>query len=786
MLKNYFRVAIRTLLRQKGYASINVVGLAVGIACCVFLLLFVRDELSYDRFHEDADAIYRVNLSIDDRTIALTPTIVAPLMKREIPQVVATARVESSGGLMRVGDEVYDERDLFYADSTIFDVLTLPMVQGDASTALVRPNTVILTETTAEKYFGDGTAIGKTIIRNNDTEYEVTGVMADLPSNSHIQFDLLASFASRTHWAQTETWSSANFYTFVRLADPSQKSAVEARMAEIHARLEAAGDRPRAVTLQPITDIHLSRAIEYELDTSGDMAYVYGFSTLAVLILLMACANYMNLATARSAMRTREVGMRKSLGAFRSQLVRQFYGEAVLMTMTAAVLGCGLVVAGIPWFNDLSGKSLSAATLLTPEFIVVALAVFAVVSLVAGSYPALYMSGADPIRALRGASTGMGGATWLRKGLVVVQFGITAFLMVGSIAVVSQLRYMQNRHVGFDREHVVALPMNDPAMYRSYDAIRAAAEQSSAITNVSALNQIPGQLGWTSSMRRSGQTEEDNISVKGMPAEVGIGETLGLELVAGRLHPPSSAEPDSGNFVFVLNETAAAQLGWTPDEAIGQQMSVPPRDGEVVGVVRDFNFNSLHVAIEPLAIWIEPQHNQHIVARIAPGRTDAALADLRETLAQFVPDMPFTYRFLDDVYDRQYANERRTRNVVSVFAALAILVACLGLLGLASFTAEKRTREIGIRKVLGASVSGIVRLLSKDFVALVAVAFVLVVPLTTMALNGWLSQFAYHVTIGPGVYILSAAVILAIALLTVSTQALRAANADPVKSLRFE
>ena len=784
MLKNYLNVALRTLMRQKGYAAINVLGLAAGIACCVFLLLYVRDELSYDRFIDDAESVYRVNLFEEGATIALTPTIVAPLLKREFPEVAAVTRLEASGGLFRVGNEVYDEDNLFYADSTFFKVMTLPLISGDPTTALVRPYTVVLTQSTARKFFGDGDPIGRRIIRNNSQEYEVTGVMADLPPNSHLHIDLLASFASREYWASRDMWGSANFYTYVRLGNKNQLPALERKVAERIEELRASGEEPRTLVFQSMPAIHLSSGVEYEIDTSGNMAYVYGFATLAVLILLMACVNYMNLATARSALRAREVGMRKSLGAFRGQLVGQFYGEAILMTVVAAVFGYGFVLLGLPWFNSLSGKSLTTAALFSGPAILLALGVFVVVTLVAGSYPALFLSGIEPMRALRGRQKTAVGAETLRKGLVVLQFGISSFLIVGALTVLHQIRFMQNKNLGFDKEHVVEIPMNDPALYQSYDALRAEAENTSAISHVSAMNQIPGQLGWTSRMRREGMSEGEEISVKGMPADPRIGQTLGLQLVAGRFFADSPPEPDSVNYEFVLNETAARILGWTPTEAVGSIMEVPPRRGEVIGVVKDFNFNSLHVAIEPLAIWYDMDQIRHVVARIEPGQNEAAIAHLKATWERFAPDMPFSFRFIDDVYNRQYANERRIGRVVTVFAGLAILIACLGLLGLASFTAEKRRREIGVRKVLGASVSGIVGLLSREFLQLVGIAFVVAAPVTWMLLHRWLSGFADRVTPGPAVFSLAAIGILLFALLTVSLQAVRAATADPVRALR--
>lgn len=786
MIKNYILVALRTLRRQRVHTAINIVGLAVGMACCIFLLLFVRDELSYDRFHEDADSIHRVNMRIGDgRQVALTPTIAAPWLEREIPEVVAATRVEKRGGLVSVGDQVFDESDFLYVDSTFFDVFTFPILVGDGERVLHRPNMVLLTQSTARKYFGEADPIGQRIIRNNEEEYVVTGIVADAPSNSHIQFDLLASFASRTHWANNEMWSSANFFTYVRLNDAAAAEAVQASIDGRITELAASGEEPRWLQLQPLTSIHLRSDVLYELDAGGSMSYVMGFGALAILVLLIACINYMNIATARSTLRSKEIGLRKSLGAVRSQLAGQFYGEAAILALGALLVACILVAIGLPAFNQLAGKDFSTSALLDPGILSLILGVFVVVALVAGSYPAVFLSRVEPIRALRGRMGDMKRTTQVRRALVIVQFAISAFLIVTTLVVVSQVRYMQNRELGFDQDHVVELALNDPDLYRSFAAIRDALESSPSIVAASAVSQIPGQIGWTDMVRSEGMSDDDEFSIKGLPSEAGVIEALGIEVIAGRDFGESPPMPDTANHQFLLNETLVRQLGWTPQDAVGRRL-ISPRVGEVIGVVRDFNFNTLHVPIEPLAIWYGPTHISRVVARTAPGQTDAALRHIRETWAGFAPDVPFTYRFIDDVYNQQYEDERRMSAVLSIFAALAIFVACLGLLGLAAFVAEKRTREIGVRKVLGASVPGIVGLLSRDFLLLVGVAFVAAAPLTWIAARNWLGGFAYQVDVGVGVFVLAGAVILLIALATVSTQAIRAARANPVESLRYE
>ncbi|NNF59006.1 MAG: FtsX-like permease family protein [Rhodothermaceae bacterium] len=790
MLRNYLTIAVRALGRQPGYAALNITGLAVGVACCLFLLLFVRDELSYDRFHEGAETVYRVNMVVPqlDATIAISPNIVAPLFTREFPEVEAATRIEAHGGVVRAGERIFDDNAFYFADSTFFEVFDgFTLLAGTERTALTRPYTVVLTESTSEKFFGDADPVGQTIVRNNDQEYEVTGVMADVPSTSHFSFDFLASFASREQWATNEQWGSANFFTFVRLPDAGASEALQPKIDALTERLRAeGGENVRLLSLQPLTDIHLASDITYDLDATGDITYVYGFATVALLILLIACINYMNLATARSVQRAKEVGLRKSLGALRGQLIGQFYSESALLTLGGLLLAVALVGIGLPWFNELSGKALTFGTLGEPLVVALIAGIFLVVSVVAGSYPALYLSGFQPAQVLRGRGAAPQGSAWLRKGLVVLQFGISAFLIAGTLVVMSQLRYLNTQSVGFDKEHLVVLPLSDPILREQYPSMEGALRQSPAVVATAGINQIPGWLGWGSGFRTEEMSEEDRFMTHGMPAEAAVVDGLGLTLITGRGFPTSPPEPDSANYQFILNEALVGKLGWTPEEAVGRRVAVDNRWGDVIGVAQDFHYRSLHEQIEPLAIWYEPVHVNHLAVRLAPGETQAGMDHLEAVWGQFAAHRPFSYRFLDDVYDQLYRNEERLGRIVSIFAFLAIFVACLGLFGLASFTAERRTKEVGVRKVLGATVPDLVLLLAKDFVVLVAVAFVIAVPVVWFGLSQWLDGFAYRVGLGPEPFLIAGALLFTIALLTVSTQALRAATTDPVKALRYE
>ncbi|MEM6644948.1 MAG: ABC transporter permease [Bacteroidota bacterium] len=788
MLKNYLITGARNLRRKPGYSVINVLGLAVGVACCLLLLLYVRDELSYDRHHEHADSIYRINMHVPGLggDVGVTPTIVAPLMQREFAEVQVATRLNVSGGVIRAGEVVLDDNAFYFADSTFFDVFTHVFIHGDPATALSRPQTVVITASMARRYFGEANPMGQTLVHNNDVSFEVTGVIEDLPSQSHYQFDALASFTSRPRWSSTETWSSANFFTFIRLRDGSTTTALEDKLVTYLTALRDAGEEYRDLRLQPLTDIHLRSDVAYDLDATGDRSTVYALSTIALLVLLIACINYMNLATARSAQRAKEVGVRKALGAFRRQLVGQFFSESALLTLAGLLLAIGLVVVGLSGFNAISGKALTAQSLLTPSVMGLIAGIFVLVSVVAGGYPALYLSRFQPVRVLRGQTTRGQGNTWLRQGLVVLQFGISAVLLVGMLVVMNQLRFMSDQNLGFDSEHLAALPINDPTLSRQHDAMAQALRQHPGIVSTTAVNAVPGRLGWTSELYSPARMDEAFLT-KGLPADVGVIDGLGLELLAGRSFPPNPPAPDSGAFQYIINEQALAQFGWTPEDAIGQPVAMGnDRLGSIVGVVKDFHFSSLHEPIEPLSIWYEPSQAQYVVVRLAAGNPTEAMSHMENVWQQFAPHRPFSYELLNDVYDQLYRNEERLGQIVTLFASLALLVACLGLFGLASFTTEQRTREIGIRKVLGASVPGLVGLLSKDYLRLVTLAFVLAAPLAWVGVGQWLGTFAYRVPVGAGLFILAGGLAVVVALTAVGYQSVRAATSDPVRSLRAD
>jgi len=789
MLKSYLTIALRNLRRHPGYTFINVTGLTIGIACCLLILLFVRDEITFDRFHEKADRIIRVTLQLPERELEVTPTIVAPLFKRTIPEVDEAVRVYDIGRFrkttVRHGGEAWLESGFMYADSTLFDVFTFPFLAGTPERALNRPNTLVLTESTARKYFDDPYAALGQVLQVGAQDFEVTGVVEDVPSNSHLQFNLLGSFVS-TRWSQQEIWMSANFYTYLLMPDagalPALRAKVDALVAE--ARVEWGLSEDFNLGLQRLTDLYLVHM--------GRERYVWLFTALALLILLIACINYMNLATARSARRAREVGMRKVLGAHRGQIIRQFFGESALLAGLSLLLGLAVAALLLPAFNEVSGKDLSLGVLGEPQMMLWLGALLFLITLGAGLYPSLLLSGFRPVVVLKGVWRSSPKNSAFRKVLVVFQFSTTMFLLIATTVVYNQLRYLQTTDVGFNREQVVVLPLADAASFQALPAFKAAVLQHPNVLHASAMNAIPGAQHGGYSLFKEGDIREgeEQPRIAASPVDAGIVETLQLDLLAGRgFSRPADelAGPDSARYQYVVNESLVRLAGWTVETAIGQRMSVSGgwRMGEVVGVIRDYNFLTLREEMHPLALFVEPEWNV-LLLKITPQDVPGTLGFIRKNWEAVTGGSPFTYTFLDDEYASFYRAEQRLGKIFGGASLLAVLIACLGLFGLASYTAEQRTKEIGIRKVMGASVSGLVGMLNREFTLLVLVAFIIASPVAWGVMGRWLEGFAFRTTLSWWIFAAAGLSALLIAWLTVSYQSYRAATTDPVKALRYE
>jgi putative ABC transport system permease protein len=810
MLRNYLTIALRNLRRQKGYAFINVFGLAVGLAACSLILLYVRDELSYEAMHTRADRIYRVHLdaALAGQTFnsATTSAPMAAALRAEYPEVESSTRVWDTGRvLLSHGDRQFYEERFFWADSTVFEVFSFPLVQGDARTALSRPNTVVLTASTARKYFGEADPLGQTLRFDNRLDLTVTGVTPDVPSNTHFRFDFLGAITSQER-SQDPIWVSNSFYTYVLMREGHTGAELQAQFPALVRKYAAPqieqfiGQSYDAVLatgakynfyLHPLRDIHLRSEADNDFALNSDLQYVYILSAIAVFILLIACINFMNLSTARSAGRAREVGLRKVMGSERRQLVQQFLGESVLLAAVSMLIAFVLMQALLPLFNHLSGKEL-ALHLLRDFGVVLALVGIALgAGVLAGLYPAFVLSAFEPVEVLKGqVATGARGL-WLRRALVVTQFTISMILLVGTGVVFQQLHYMQHRDLGFQGDQVVVLPVETAAMQQRYPALRAELLQHPGVMQVAAGGGVPGRFNSDTVFRPEGGKEEDLRSFKVFAASEDYLETLQIQIVAGRSF--SRDFPADSSQAFLLNETAVRMMGWTPEEAIGKRVSwvAANDDGTdgtrtVVGVVRDFHLESLQAEIKGMLMYLDLDDIGNVVVRLRPENVSGTLAFLEKTWTTNEPQYPFRYFFLDQDFGRLYERETRLGNIFTGFTVLAVLIACLGLFGLASFITQQRTKEIGVRKVLGASVPQVLMLLSREFTRMVLAATLVAFPIAWFVMDRWLADFAYRTRLGWEVFALTALAALVIAWLTVSYQTLKAALADPVKSLRYE
>lgn len=798
MVKNYLIIALRHMRRHKGYTFINVVGLALGLAVCTLAVFFIHDEQQYDRFHERAERIYRVHMDYEaegtEERSASAPFPVGPTLRDTyagVEEVTRLFRMETQ--IFAYEDQSFIE-DLFFTDPTFFDIFSFELVQGDPATALQARNSIILTQTTARRYFGDEDPIGKVMLHENQHPFTVTGVIADFPEQSHIQFDMVAPVEwirafwrgpNPNGWDFEKIWTWNPAWTYIRLTDPAQALPIAEQLPDFVER-HFADKLPGTVQLSliPLTDIHLGGNRENEIQPNSSQQTVYIVLVMALLIVLVACINFMNLATARSARRAREIGMRKVLGARRSSLVRQFMGEAALMT--ALAMGCAflLVWGALPAFNGLTGKTLALTEYSVASFMVGALGFLLCVSLIAGAYPAFVMSALKPVRALKGSLTGIGGHRGLRQGLVIAQFTVSVVLLVSIGVMQQQLRYIQDKNLGFEDDQILIIDSQTPTNSYFY-TYKAQIEQHPKVVAVTAAGlSWPGRRAINVQVKPEGADASASRLVHRMIVDYDMAEVMDLELVEGRFF--SEDFPADLNQTFVLNEAAVRQLGWD-GQAIGQRLQHNSRVGEVIGVVKDFHLESLHKSVAPLMMDVQtPDWFNHFVIKLRPEDMPETIAFLEETWAALAPGYILNYTFMDADIGAYYASEERLRLMVGYLTTLALVIACLGLFGLAAFMAEQRTKEIGVRKALGASLTSILLLFSQSFTRLVLVAFVLGVPLSYFAMERWLSDFAYRINMGVTTFVWAGGLAVLVALLAVGYQAIRAARTNPVDALRYE
>jgi putative ABC transport system permease protein len=806
MLKNYFKIALRNLLRQKGYMLINICGLAIGIAACLIVYAFIRHEWTFDRFHERSQQIYRViqherEMTREAHSFAETPAPLGPTLAAAHPQVEQFARVFVNTTLVRREQNIFDER-LHFVDPALMSIFTFPLVSGDPHQALSDPSSVVITESMAKKYFGADNPIGKTISIQFGSSFQdlvVSGIAEDVPPNSSVRFDFLLSFERIKDVVRPralELWGIIIVETFVLISPTASPAELEPQFTQTalaHYNQVFEEDLVR-LFLQPITDIHLNPAYEGGSEPASNPNYSYILGSIALLVLLIACINFMILSVGRSASRAKEVGMRKVLGAWRVQLQRQFWGEAILLSFFATLLGIALAEIFLPQFNKLAGMRLAF------EYDVFTLAALVLITLfvgvVAGSYPALVFSRFSPIESLRGKLQ-TSRKNYLRQGLVVTQFAISVSLIAATMIMLDQISYLRTKNLGYDKEQVVIVQPNTTAeeSMRILEVYRQNLAQHPEVLSVAGSSTTFGRQ-WA----KAGYTASDGVyrEFYGVIIDYDYIKTMAFEFVAGRDF--SRAITSDAREAIIVNETLAKEYGW--ENPLGKRLpsvNFPPH--QVVGVVKDFNFQSLHEPVKPLlmALGREPlaggienidggsiRGMNWYSVRLRRGDISNALSLLEAKWREVAPALPFQYSFLDEDLGRQYRNEERMSEIAGYSAALAIFIACLGLLGLAAFTAAQRTKEIGIRKVMGASVSGIVALLSKDFVRLVLIANLIGWPLAYFAMQKWLQDFAYRVDIGVAAFAVTAAAALAIAMFTVSFQAIKAALTNPVDALRYE
>jgi putative ABC transport system permease protein len=812
MLKSYFRVALRNLRKHKGYSFINIAGLAIGMACALFILLAVQDELSFDRFHANAATLYRVEQDQEGGQgtfhVNVTPYPMGPVLKAEIPEIKDSVRFAFTGALLvRYGENAFYERRTAAVDPQIFQVFTFPLIKGDPATALSQPGSLVLSEEMAKKYFGSVDPMGKAVTINTAHAFTVTGVMKNIPLNSSLIYDMFVPFDFvRTLGLYSDSMGSNNILTFAQLharsgvaaaagkittmvrdrniaavrADPEQMKKIQ---SDPEARRRFENYRGPKFTLMPLVDLRLYGYFGFNRNDLG-VKYITTFGSIALFVLLIACINFMNLATARSANRAREVGLRKVVGAQRKSIIGQFYGESILTAFLAGAAALGLVILLLPAFNSVIGKTIPLDALLSAKFLLGLLAVTLFTGIVAGSYPALFLSSFQPVKVLKGGLSGGARSALFRKILVVFQFSLSILLLIGVGVVTRQVDFMRNKKLGYDKEQLIYLPMLGETP-RSYATLKEQLLRNPRILGVTATNQMPTSIGSNSwGADWDGKDPEKRFLIGISIVDFDYPETLKIEMAAGRSFSREFATDTGG--AFLVNEEVPKLMGLDAASAVGKRFRFSGAEGPIVGVMRNFHYQSIRNAIEPLAVRVNPAALRFAVVRLKAGEVPASLEDVKQTWRRVYPQYPIEHRFFDEDFGLMFRADERMGRLLKVFAGMAVIIACLGLFGLASYTAEQRNKEIGVRKVLGASAPGIILLLSKQFAKWVLVANVLAWPAAYLLMRNWLKGFAYRSTIAWWLFVLAGGGALAIALLTVSLQALRAAQTDPAKSLKYE
>lgn len=800
MIKNYFKTAWRNLWRNKVFSGINILGLSIGLACCILMFLFIQHELSYDKFNVNAKNIYRI-YSVpldgqDKKELAVTPAPWAPLMKKDYPEIKEYVRLLRDEKMVigQPGEQHFYEKDIFYADSTFFNVFSVELERGDVKKALERPNSIVLTKEAAQKYFGNADPIGKTLEVNSfvgAVDVEVTAIAKKIPASSHFQFSALISV--QTLGDMSNFWAYHMFQSYVLLNEKTSAKEVEKKFIDFNNKYIAnnpQADGEQDIYLQPLTDIHLHSNMTGEVGANSDIAYVYVFAGVAIFILLIACFNFTNLSTARSLSRAKEVGLRKVVGAERSQLVKQFLGEAGFFAVISLVIALAIAYLALPVFNQLSERQLSLDLNRNLSLVIMLFLLVLFVGLSAGIYPAAILSSFKPVEVLKGKLLKTGKKISFGRILVILQFVVSIVLIAATILVNQQLKFLQNKKLGFDKDNVVVLTLPKNLDTTRLETFKASLLNNPGIRAVAASQSIPGPIIPVNQVNDGNADLSKALSMQMLFTDVDFVRTMNMKIIAGRDF--SKDHPTDRTEGFILNEEAVKKSGWqSPADAIGKtfQWVLPNavlKSGKVIGVVQDFNITPLKTAVQPLVMHIQPIRFQYVYIRFDQSSADNVISTIEKTFNQFYAKQSFEYSFLDDTLAMMYKSERKLGAIFSYFSFLAIFIACLGILGLSLYSIQQRVKEIGIRKVIGASVTGITTLLVKEFVQPVFIATVIAVPIVWFGMNKWLEDFAYRITISWWIFAVAGALALAIAIFTVSLQAIKAAMANPVKSLRTE
>jgi putative ABC transport system permease protein len=809
MIKTYLITAYRNILRKPGFTIINITGLAIGLAACIIILLYIADELSYDRFHKKSDRIYRVTVhgvfGDNEFQSTYTPAPFAAAMLAEFPEVEHITRLMlRPQRSVRIGDDrIFTEDRFFYADSSFFEIFDFKLISGDPKKVLAEPGSIVLTESTAKRYFGDEDPIGKSIIEDNRFHYVVRGITADVPGNSHFKFNVLASFTSLP-WHANPSWFNQSAQTYILLRDKADMEAVQEKLNpflynQIRDQLQqfigitleefAEAGQTYGYYLQPIKRIHLHSNLDGEYQDNGNITYIYLFSLIAIFILLIACINFMNLSTARSASRAKEVGVRKVLGSQRVTLVWQFLSESIIFSLLAMLVALLLIELSLPFFNQMAGKQLSF-TLQTEWYYLASIPLFILLTgLLAGSYPAFYLSAFEPLKVIKGQMFKGMTKSKFRNLLVLFQYSVSIVLLIATMIVYKQLGFIQDKNMGYDKEHVVIVKRVNGLGNAGMPVFKQSILENPDIISASYSISLPGDDYSTNSIGIAGRPLDEVNIVMIQAADYDFIETLGIQIAEGRWFERGYG---TDTMAVIINKTAQKRLGITDfhTEQIVRHATPPdePLISHIIGIVEDFHFESLHRPIRTMAFYLLPEGSwaNRLSVRVQPGKMKETIAYLEQAWHKMESGQPFEYNLLDQTLDKFYQNDKRTRTIYTIFSLLALFVASLGLFGLAAYTTESRTREIGIRKVLGASEPTIIRLLSKEFAKWVLLANIIAWPIAFYLMDNWLNNFAYRISVPWLVFVASGLIALVIAMSTVFYQAYKAARSNPVVALKYE